>query len=395
MKRKRKQSTIIMTVVIVISLIILITFTYLVTKLVKMPIDLPFMKQEVLVKSSIADVQPIIDSWTDPVVYQPQPKPEPEPEPEEEETLETKFDSLIDKDSLENYLKAHTDLTSDGYANLFIDEVTIENTSVGIKTKGGDDVLGLDNLDGVMITSAKFGELGAGKLAFIAPDNKQDIDLGIVDDLNYWEEINVSAPKMKAMFAVNASDYIWNDGYDCGNVTGLIKRNGDLVRKANNNSVTVGFDTDGKMIIGDVDSMNIGVEGTTVLIKDGMSLINTEAETTDEYREAKTAVGTTADGTIVFAVADKNSGATMSEVVTTLQNYGVTNAVMLGCGNRTVMYWNGRIVTNTDDGDGLKLPDVWMIKSSITTEQTANITPETIEETVPTEEVSEDALNVE
>ena len=58
-------------------------------------------------------------------------------------------------------------------------------------------------------------------------------------------------------------------------------------------------------------------------------------------------------------------GATEAECVQLLLDYGVTDAVMLSCGNRTTMFWNGRIVnqlTNTDD-KGLRLPTTWIVRS--------------------------------
>jgi len=378
MRKRRKNTFGLVILSLFMVCIATVGFTYGLTKVLGLPIDLPFMPQQVLATSSIADVEPIIDSWKDVIVYESkveeieeiivEPEPIPEPAP-----LSTKFDNIIELATLQSYLDSHVDVAANGYEMIFIDEVTKNNKSVGIKTKAGDDVLALANYDGVMIAGLTTESGSNIKIAFVSKDT--DTKLSVVEISSYWDEISVSAPKNKALFAVNASDYTWNYTYDCGSLKGIVKRNGDTIRKANNQELVVGISSENDLIIGEPDSISTGVEGTQALIKNGVTLYNLEAEITDETKEAKTAIGELSDGTKMFVIADNtNGGVTVADVVKIFNKYNAVDAMMLGCGTRTVMWWNGRIAINMSesDTDGVKLPTTWYVES-VYTEAANNI----------------------
>ena len=386
--KKKKQTQLLIMVIVIVAAIILTAYTYLLVKKMELPIDLPFMPQQVLFESDISDVEPIIRSWTDMEIYEPvhiddiisseeTANTSPEQIQIKFETL-TKFDDLIDTETLSNYLDGNLKAIENGYENMFFDEVTVENTGVGIKTLVGDDIYAIDNYDGIMILGRNFGTNSRAKLALVKKE--ADIQLDIVDNLTYWEEMVKNAARSKALLAINASDYIWNDSYNYGKITGIVKRNGDVIRKAYNGELVVGLDADKNLVVGDEASTKSAIEGTKILIADGKSLIEMPVvtETTNESgeivqtiteegtRDARTVIGETSEGEIVYLVADAfGGGATEAELVQLLLDYNVTDAVMLSCGNRTTMFWNGRIVnelTNTDE-DGLRLPTTWIVRS--------------------------------
>ena len=386
--KKKKQTQLLIMVIVIVAAIILTAYTYLLVKKMELPIDLPFMPQQVLFESDISDVEPIIRSWTDMEIYEPvhiddiisseeTANTSPEQIQIKFETL-TKFDDLIDTETLSNYLDGNLKAIENGYENMFFDEVTVENTGVGIKTLVGDDIYAIDNYDGIMILGRNFGNNSRAKLALVKKE--ADIQLDIVDNLTYWEEMVKNAARSKALLAINASDYAWNDSYNYGKITGIVKRNGDVIRKAYNGELVVGLDADKNLVVGDEASAKSAIEGTKVLIADGKSLIEMPVvtETTNESgevvqtvneegtRDARTVIGETSEGEIVYLVSDAfGGGATEAELVQLLLDYNVTDAVMLSCGNRTTMFWNGRIVnelTNTDE-DGLRLPTTWIVRS--------------------------------
>lgn len=386
--KKKKQNQLFITILVILVAIILTAYTYLLVKYMELPINLPFMPQTVLAESDISDVEPIIVSWTDMKIYEPvhiddiisseeNTITSPEQIQIKFETL-TKFDEMIDTETLSTYLDGNLKAIEHGYENMFLDEVTVENQSVGIKTLKGDDVLAIDNYDGIIILGRNFANNSRAKLAIVKPE--ADIQLDIVDNLTYWEEMEVNAARSKALLAINASDYVWNQTYNYGKITGIVKRNGDVIRKAQNNELVVGLDENKKLVVGNEANTKSAVEGTKVLITGGNTLITMPevTEVTNEdgtvtqtvndkgTRDARTVIGTTAEGEIVYLVADAfGGGATEAECVQLLLDYGVTDAVMLSCGNRTTMFWNGRIVnqlTNTDD-KGLRLPTTWIVRS--------------------------------
>ena len=58
--------------------------------------------------------------------------------------------------------------------------------------------------------------------------------------------------------------------------------------------------------------------------------------------------------------------------------YDLDNAALLSGGDRTAMYWNGRVVNELVDEDGLKLPTTWIVKSDyITVENNEAVKEET------------------
>lgn len=360
MKRKNK-SAVIITITVILMMILWVAFTYGVTKLLKLPINLPFMEQQVLADSDISASEMITDTWYGTVIFEPKPVLEPEviPEPEEPE-LTTKFDSVLNLDSLENYLNGHLDVMANGTENMFIDAVTVENRPTGIKTYTGDDVYAIAHADGVLMAGKVLENGSRIKMAFIHKET--GVDLDVVDNLTYWEEISTSAKDAEALLAVNASDYTWNYSYNCGSLTGLVKRHGDLIRKSTNDGLTVGFTRDGDLIVGNPADMYSGIEATAIVAINGEILVNEENE--DGTRSARTLIGQLKDGTVVIAVADMaGEGATVTELVNAVNAYELDTAALLAGGNRTTIFWNGRIVNEIEDEDGLKLPTTWIVKS--------------------------------
>lgn len=378
--KKKNKSAIIISTIVAIMLVLLVVFSYLITKLMELPIDLPFAPQTVLADSDISASEAITDTWYGTIIFEPKPVIEPEviPEPEEPE-LETKFDSELNLDTLENYINGHLDVMKNGVDYLFIDEVTVENRATGIKTFTGHDVYAISQADGLMIAGTTLESGSRIKMAFIHKDT--GIELDVVDNLTYWEEITESARDAEALLAVNASDYTWNYAYDCGKLTGLVKRRGDLIRKANDETLTVGVTKDNDLIIGNSAEMHSGIEGNQVLVINGETVYTAPEE---ETREARTIIGQLKNGTLVLAIADRaGEGATVSELLNTMNAYELESAVLLSGGDRTAMYWNGRVVNELVDEDGLKLPTTWIVKSDFII---ADEVEETEEETSVVEE---------
>lgn len=375
MKRKNKSAVVIL-ITVIIMIVLWVVFGYAITKLMKLPINLPFMEQTVLADSDISDSELITDTWYGTIIFEPKPIPEPEviPEPEEPE-LETKFDSELDLDSLENYINGHLDVMKNGVDYLFIDEVTVDNRATGIKTFTGHDVYAIDQMDGIMIAGTTLETGSRIKIAFIHKDT--DLELDVVDNLTYWEEITESAQDAEALLAVNASDYTWNYAYDCGRLTGLVKRRGDLIRKTANENLTVGITQDNELIIGNVEEIHSGVESNMIVAMNGEIVYQPGEE--EETRSARTLIGQLENGTLVLAIADRaGEGATISELVNIVDMYDLDNAALLSGGDRTAMYWNGRVVNELVDEDGLKLPTTWIVKSDyITVENNEAVKEET------------------
>ena len=326
-----------------------------------------------LVKDGIQNVDysaqnKLIKEWDNVRIYQMAPAPPtveqivqaaPATEDTSDNTFVKKF-TEVDENTLQKYVANNAAVAANGYTKLLIDKVDANNTPTGIKTTEGDDILAIDSYDNIIVAGLTVNGQKA-KLA-IVKDNKK-IDLSVVDDLRYWDTIDTHAIREKAILAINASGYTWNNTGNYGTMFGMAIRNGDFLRKANSPDQTVGFTKDGKMEIGgSVADLYNACEYTPILIKDG----NAVYSGTDTNKAARTAIGQTANGDILMLVVDgdtNTTGATLGDMLSIMRKYGAVNASNLSEGQCSVMWWNGRIV-NTPFGDssGVKLPTVWAVK---------------------------------
>lgn len=96
----------------------------------------------------------------------------------------------------------------------------------------------------------------------------------------------------------------------------------------------------------------------------------TKDEHDNNIRLARTAVGQSADGSIVIingAGGDTSStarGITETELINIFDEFNVRNASELSNGNKAIIYWNGRVINKTFgySENGIKLPTALVVK---------------------------------
>lgn len=275
---------------------------------------------------------------------------------------------IIDGDTLQNYINGHPDVIKDGYEKLFIDNVDYMNTPTGIKTINGDDVLAIDIINRIVIIGRDIvSDSGTSKVKIALVYGKDNINLSLVKNLNYWDIIEKHAVDNEAVLAINASGYNWNNSGSYATVYGAIRYEGETFRKAANEEEYLGFDENRKMTIGEnIDNSYFGVEALPVLIKDGVEVYETNE---NESRNALTAIGQTDDGVTILVVGSGGAygsgmGVTYTDILNVIKDFKATNAAILSGGTRTIMYWNGRVVNETVgySQDGVKLPNTIYVK---------------------------------
>lgn len=288
--------------------------------------------------------------------------PEPKTDTSQEEFLQ-RF-NIIEREGLKEYINNNGDVLKNGYSRLLIDKVDVDNTPTGIKTIHGDDVLAIDAYDGIVIVGLVIGG-NKGKLAII--ENPELVGLSVVDDLKYWDDVDIHAERENAILAINASGYIWNNTANYGVLYGAAIRNGNVIRKYRVLEDMIGFTEDNKLVLGaNMESYYNACEFYPHLIKDG-EIVYKVNEGDEEERAARTAIGQTEDGSILMLIVDGNnngSGATLSEVLNVMKTYGAVNAANLSGGKQTIMWWNGRIVNVPyyDPIGGVRLPTAWVVR---------------------------------
>ena len=403
---KKKMLPIIITVIMMI--VLLIGVTYGAVYLGKIPVSLPFMQAQAIEYEPVQGHN-IAEQWENVKIYKMKPIPEniqdmidkAEVEKKEIEDIVTQL-KYVEPHSFNEYTKAHPEVTENGPEKVFIDKVEKKNAATGIKSIHGDDVLAIDVVNGITIIGFNINQgdtVAQGKLAIV--DNKEQMDMSIVDDLKYWDPIETHVKREKALLGVNANGYVWNNTGEWAVMYGAAKWHGNLARKADVAENTTCFAEDGTMTIGtDIEKAYNAVEYSPVLVKEGQRVYDASTDKEKDVRMAQTAIGQTKDGaTLILAVNGgiygSNSGATYGEVLDIMEKYGAYNATMLSGGSRSVMYWNGRVVTENQGykETGVKIPTAVVVTAApiktveVPTEDKAKGTETT--ETTETPEVAD------
>lgn len=163
-----------------------------------------------------------------------------------------------------------------------------------------------------------------------------------------------AAEKYNALVAINGGEFADAGGTGTGYApVGLTYSNGQCVWNDGARRTFIGFTKDNKLIASesmtkekaDELSMRDGVSFLT-----GNTLITCENDTVTRYyadnnngAAQRTAIGQTADGTVILIVTDGRSassiGATHNDMIDLMVSYGAVSAGMLDGGSSSVMYY--------------------------------------------------------
>lgn len=273
---------------------------------------------------------------------------------------------MIEPESLMTYIEEHKDEIKAGLGTLVIDKVDKTNTPTGIKTTLGDDVLAIDAVDGIVIIGRTVVDDAGKPLSYLKLAVVSDVTktkMNTVSNLTYWDPIDEQAKETNAILAINASGYTWYESGNFAKLYGAMKYNGEVLRKANDDSSILGITSDGHFKYGAVlDNVYYGFETSPVMIDTGV--VKDLSDNSSTTRCARSAVAWTDDNKAMFIIGSggvygSNTGAKSSELAKMMHDYGADNAVECSSGSRAIMYWNGRIVNETIGypEDGVKLPN--------------------------------------
>lgn len=358
---------------------------YALVHFAELPIDLPGKPADSSVIGSDAydeanypsEGYKIARQWEDVVIYKPKVKISTVDEiidivelPEiTEDELFVKLGEL-DESSLLQFITKNPNCIENGYEKIFVDLVDKNNTDTGLRTKQGDKVLSIDAINSMMIAGRDI-ETPSGtcniKIAIVK--DKSQLDLSIADNMSIWELAETHAEKSGALLVTNANGYVWHESGSYATLYGALKYNGELIRRPNDEAQIVTISEDGTLDAnGDIETALHAVEMGPILIDEGEVVYSIE-EGTAEDRYAQTAIGQCDDGTTIIVVAagstyGANVGATYSEILQIMQDYGCTEASMLSGGSRSVMYYNGRVVNETIgyNDTGVRLPSAIIVR---------------------------------
>ncbi len=144
---------------------------------------------------------------------------------------------------------------------------------------------------------------------------------------------------------------------------GILISNGNVISNNDGNLdkkvTTMGITNAGKLLVGnysvnDLESLNVtqAVSFMPILVLNGHAVKITE----DGGIAPRTAIGQTADGSILLLVIDgrqlSSLGATYQDVQNIMLQYGAVNAINLDGGSSSTMYYDGSIINNPCDSNG-------------------------------------------
>lgn len=190
------------------------------------------------------------------------------------------------------------------------------------------------------------------------------------------EWIDEFSKRTNAIGGINASGFYDPNymGY-ASQAAGLVIVNGKLVQDYDprNGDTAVGIGYDGKLVTGNYTGKQLvemgirdAVSFRPQLIVNGKNLF-VGKEATSWGIAPRSAIGQTADGTILMIVIDgrqKHSpGASMKDMADLFEEYGAVNAMALDGGTSAMMIHEGNILTKSsiDDPRGRWIPNAWMV----------------------------------
>lgn len=286
----------------------------------------------------------------------------------EDEQFYARFPEL-DRTSFEAYVQSHPDVLENGWSKIAIDKCD-SSESTGIKTIHGDNVFAISANQGIMIVEVK-GSTFEGKLAIVKDEER----LGLKTCKNLYsvgQYVKDIAEDNDAILAINASGFIDEGGAGNGGTPyGFLKVDGQTLQEPYGHDYKIiGFDDNNLMQIGDTnitDSLYNAIEFGPALIVDGESKL--KSASSGWGLQPRTAIGQTQDKTVLMLVIDgrstRSTGATVGDCKEILEKYGAIQATNLDGGSSSVMYYNGREITNpttaSNNPHGRKLPDAFVV----------------------------------
>ncbi|MGD8191173.1 phosphodiester glycosidase family protein [Brevibacillus ginsengisoli] len=190
------------------------------------------------------------------------------------------------------------------------------------------------------------------------------------------EWIDEFSERTHALGGINASGFYDPNymGY-ASQAAGLVIVDGKLIQDYDprNGDTAVGIDYSGKLVTGNYTSQQLikmgirdAVSFRPQLIVNGKNLFAGK-DATSWGIAPRSAIGQTADGTIIMIVIDgrqqHSPGASMKDMADLFEEYGAVNAMALDGGTSAMMIQDNKILTKSciEDPRGRWIPNAWMV----------------------------------
>lgn len=231
-----------------------------------------------------------------------------------------------------------------------VDEIT--DTSLVViekKEESSEEIKPEENIEIIDISSSTY----KGKLMIVKDPSKVKVS---VSAENFGDgkgmKIDEHVEKEGAIAGVNAGGFADENGMgNGGQPLGLVIKDGRVVSGLETYSCVIGFDYEDKLVVGSMK----GTEAVERGLRDAVSfgpvyIVNgkrSEVIGTGGGVNPRTCIGQRADGAVLLLTIDGRQatslGATHSDCIDILEEYGAVNAANLDGGSSTTMYYDGEI----------------------------------------------------
>jgi exopolysaccharide biosynthesis protein len=279
--------------------------------------------------------------------------------------------SEINVSTLQAYLAEHEEDAIDENGYLFIDEADYGDEDTGIRTVSGDAVCVIDTRNGIVIVTLEDNENSYyGKMAIVK--NPAQASVAAASNLEYGEGeyLEDIVQSNNAILGVNASGFYDPDGTgNGGDIYGMVFSGGERIVGRNGCLMKViSLSEDNLLNISDKKPSDAreAMQFDPVLILNGDLLISGSS---GWGLQPRTVIGQTQDGQLLLAVVDGRQagyslGITIGDLADILYRYGAYQACNMDGGSSSLMYYDGRPITNSSAADstyGRHIPDAWII----------------------------------
>jgi exopolysaccharide biosynthesis protein len=240
------------------------------------------------------------------------------------------------------------------YSPAYIASV-LERNKGGAEGKTSPDPLAVGGGTGFTVTEVR-GTYYRGHLVKIPDPSRLSLVLSARREGNLLEELTRAHG---AAGGINASGFA--DDKARGLPAGILILDGQIVNRwfSGRRHVMGGFREDYKLIVGAFTEEEIAVQGYVWAFEFGpLFIVNGEKTALDAFSgglSPRTAIGQTADGSVLLLVIDGRQvtsiGATYQDVQTLLYDQGAVNAIGLDGGSSSSLVLDNRVVNSPSDGD--------------------------------------------
>ncbi|MBQ8727738.1 MAG: phosphodiester glycosidase family protein [Oscillospiraceae bacterium] len=217
------------------------------------------------------------------------------------------------------------------------------------KEESSEEIKPEENIEIIDISSSTY----KGKLMIVKDPSKVKVS---VSAENFGDgkgmKIDEHVEKEDAIAGVNAGGFADENGMgNGGQPLGLVIKDGRVVSGLETYSCVIGLDKDDKLVVGSMK----GTEAVERGLRDAVSfgpvyIVNgkrSEVIGTGGGVNPRTCIGQRADGAVLLLTIDGRQatslGATHSDCIDILEEYGAVNAANLDGGSSTSMYYDGEI----------------------------------------------------